>query len=47
MRYLAWSWDPDPQDTTYTVDYAYLLREAVAFAVFKRDRYSTLEEVEV
>mgnify|MGYP001496550927 CR=1 FL=1 len=28
MRYLEWSWDPDPSDTTYTVDYVYALREA-------------------
>jgi predicted ester cyclase len=27
LRYLSWSSDPDPADTTYTVDYAYLLRE--------------------
>jgi SAM-dependent methyltransferase len=27
LRYLAWEWDPDPADTTYVVDYAYLLRE--------------------
>lgn len=27
MRCLAWTWDPDPSDTTYVVDYAYLLRE--------------------
>jgi SAM-dependent methyltransferase len=27
LRYLEWSWDPDPTDTTYVVDYAYLLRE--------------------
>ncbi len=27
LRYLAWSWDPDPSDTSYVVDYAYLLRE--------------------
>jgi SAM-dependent methyltransferase len=27
LRYLAWVWDPDPNDTTYVVDYAYLLRE--------------------
>ena len=25
MRYLAWIWDPDPSDTTYVVDFAYLL----------------------
>jgi SAM-dependent methyltransferase len=28
VRYLEWKWDPDPRDTTYIVDYAFLLREA-------------------
>jgi hypothetical protein len=27
LRYLEWTWDPDPADTTYLVDYAYLLHE--------------------
>ena len=27
MRYLAWTWDPDPDDTIYCADYALLLRE--------------------
>lgn len=27
LRYLEWTWDPDPTDTTYTVDLAYVLRE--------------------
>jgi SAM-dependent methyltransferase len=26
LRYLEWRWDPDPADTTYLVDMAYLLR---------------------
>ena len=26
LRYVEWSWDPDPADTTYVVDYAFLLR---------------------
>src|SRR4030095_10132339 len=26
LRYMEWVWDPDPTDTTYLVDYAYLLR---------------------
>src|SRR4029453_2610880 len=26
-RFLEWTWDPDPLDTPYTVDYAYLLLE--------------------
>ena len=28
LRYVEWSWDPDPDDTTYTCDFAILLREA-------------------
>lgn len=27
LRYLEWTWDPDPNDATYVVDYAYLLRD--------------------
>jgi trans-aconitate methyltransferase len=27
FRYLAWTWDPNPGDETYLVDYAFLLRE--------------------
>jgi ubiquinone/menaquinone biosynthesis C-methylase UbiE len=27
IRYIEWTFDPDPTDTTYTVDFAYLLRE--------------------
>jgi SAM-dependent methyltransferase len=27
LRYLEWTWDPDPADSSYVVDYAYLLRE--------------------
>jgi SAM-dependent methyltransferase len=27
LRSLAWAWDPDPTDTTYAVDYAFMLRE--------------------
>ena len=27
LRYLMWTHDPDPSDTTYAVDFAYLLRE--------------------
>jgi SAM-dependent methyltransferase len=28
VRYLEWSWDPDPSDTEARTDYAFLLREA-------------------
>jgi hypothetical protein len=27
MRYLEWTWDPDPSDSTYVCDFAYMLRE--------------------
>lgn len=27
LRYLEWRWDPHPDDDTYVVDYAFLLRE--------------------
>ncbi len=27
LRTLAWAWDPDPADTRYVVDYAYMMRE--------------------
>ena len=26
LRYVEWNWDPDPSDTTYVCDFAYLLR---------------------
>jgi trans-aconitate methyltransferase len=32
MRCVAWTWDPDPSDSTYVVDYAYLLREGASVA---------------
>jgi SAM-dependent methyltransferase len=28
VRFVEWAWDPDPADSTYRVDYAYLLRES-------------------
>lgn len=38
LRYLEWTWDPDPDDNTYVVDYAYLLREGQDVRV-ERDRH--------
>jgi SAM-dependent methyltransferase len=29
LRCLAWTWDPDPRDDTYNVEYAFLLRDGV------------------
>ena len=39
VRFLEWTWDPDPLDTTYTVDYAYLLREADGSVRVVHDRH--------
>ncbi len=27
IRYLEWTWDPDPADSTYIADYAFLIRD--------------------
>ena len=39
LRYLEWTWDPDPGDSTYTVDYAYLLRNLDGSVRVERDRH--------
>jgi SAM-dependent methyltransferase len=39
LRYLEWTWDPDPHDNTYTVDYAYVLREHDGSARVELDRH--------
>src|SRR5690606_29322500 len=39
MRYLSWVYDPDPADTTYIVDYAFLLREASGDVRVVHDRH--------
>ena len=39
MRYLEWTWDPDPSDTTYVVDFAYLLRDATGEVRVESDRH--------
>jgi len=48
MRYLEWTWDPNPADTTYVADFAYILRnngsvrvehDRHIFGIFPRDRW--------
>jgi SAM-dependent methyltransferase len=39
VRFLEWTWDPDPLDTTYLVDYAYLLRDADGSVQVEHDRH--------
>jgi len=39
LRYLEWTHDPDPGDSTYVVNFAYLLREADGSARVEHDRH--------
>jgi SAM-dependent methyltransferase len=39
LRYLAWSWDPDPSDTVFLVDYAFLLRGRDGAIAVVHDRH--------
>jgi SAM-dependent methyltransferase len=39
LRYLEWTYDPDVTDTTYTVEYAYLLRENDGPTWVEHDRH--------
>jgi len=39
LRYLEWTWDPDPSDSTYLVDYAFLLRERDGSVCVEHDRH--------
>ena len=52
IRYIEWTYDVDPTDTTYTVDFAYMLREdnqplrvvhdTHVFGIFPRDTWLRL-----
>jgi SAM-dependent methyltransferase len=39
LRYVHWSWDPDPADEQYVVDYALLLRERDGSVRVEHDRH--------
>ena len=39
LRYVAWTYDPDPGDTTYVTDFAYLLREPDGSVRVEQDRH--------
>ena len=39
MRWLAWQWRQHPADSTYLVDYAYLLRESDGTVRVEHDRH--------
>jgi hypothetical protein len=40
LRYLEWTWDPDPADSTYVVDFAYLLRFGDGSIRVEHDRHT-------
>jgi len=40
LRYLEWTWDPDPDDETYLVDFVYLLRLADGAVTSVPDRHT-------
>lgn len=39
LRYLEWAWDPDPADSMYVTDFAYLLRERDGTIRVAHDRH--------
>ena len=39
LRFVEWVWDPDPDDTQYLVDYAFLLRDRDGSARVEHDRH--------
>jgi aminoglycoside phosphotransferase (APT) family kinase protein len=39
VRYVEWTYDPDPTDSTYLIDIAYLLRQADGSARVEDDRH--------
>lgn len=39
LRYLQWTWDPDPSDDTYEAAFAFLLREADGTVRVEYDRH--------
>jgi len=39
LRYLDWTWDPDPNDETYVSDFSYLLRKADGSMRSEYDRH--------
>ena len=39
LRYLEWTWDPDPDDDTYLADYAFVLRASDGTVTMVHDRH--------
>jgi hypothetical protein len=45
MRFVEWTVDPDPGDTTYQVDYVYLFREATGAGDIRIERDRHIEGI--
>lgn len=39
IRYLDWTWDPDPQDSTYISDMVYLIKDEAGNVQVEHDRH--------
>jgi SAM-dependent methyltransferase len=39
LRYLDWTWDPDPVDTTYLSEMVYLLKDEQGMVTIEHDRH--------
>lgn len=39
IRYLDWTWDPDPQDSTYISDMVYLIKDEAGSVQVEHDRH--------
>jgi hypothetical protein len=39
VRYLEWTYDPDPTDTTYITDYVFVLREGAHAVTVEHDQH--------
>lgn len=39
LRYLSWTYDPDPGDSTYVIDFVMLLREGASDVRVRHDRH--------
>lgn len=39
LRYLEWTWDPDPGDSQYLVDYVYVFRDLDSSVRMEHDRH--------
>jgi SAM-dependent methyltransferase len=39
LRYVEWTWDPDPGDTTHITEFAYLLRDVDGTTRVEKDRH--------